>query len=198
MTREIPPVAVLVSHHVADYDAWKKAFDKYQSDRAQASCLGHHINRGADDPNMVYVYCPATDVDKVKAFVDSVELRNTMNEAGVDGPPTISLMTPKSADFIPDQKLPGVIVSHNVEDYDAWRAAYDGLAGFRKQSGVIGDAVNQEVGRPDRVIVYHQANEMDSLRTLIDSNELKEAMQRGGVSGPPDIRFVQVVDSAEY
>ena len=99
-----------------------------------------------------------------------------------------------SADFIPDQKLPGVIVSHNVEDYDAGAPPTMGLP----DSAVIGDAVNQELGRPDRVIVYHQANQMDSLRTLIDSNELKEAMQRGGVSGPPDIHFVQVVDSADY
>lgn len=198
MSNTLPPVAVLVAHRVANYDTWKKGFDDHQSARVEASCLGHHINRGADDPNMVYIYCPATDTDKVKAFVDSSELREIMQELGVQGPPTITLMTPKFADYIPDQKLPGIIVSHAVEDYDKWRAAYDDFDGFRKQSGVVGHAVNQELGKPNQVIVYHQANDMDSLKKFVDSTELKDTMQRAGVAGEPEIHFVEVDDFADY
>jgi hypothetical protein len=39
---------------------------------------------------------------------------------------------------------------------------------------------------------------MDSLRTLIDSTEVKDAMERGGVEGPPDVYFVEVVDFSDY
>ena len=198
MSTDLPPVAVLVSHRVADYDAWKSAFDDHESTRVNASFLGHHINRGADDPNMVYIYGPAADVDKTKAFMDSPDLAEIMREVGVEGPPTITFMTPQLADFIPDQKLPGVIVTHAVEDYDTWRAAYDDFDEVRKQSGIIGHAVNQELGKPNQVIIYHQANDMSTLRAFIDSAELKEVMQRAGVTGPPDIQFVEVVDFAEY
>jgi len=48
------------------------------------------------------------------------------------------------------------------------------------------------------VIVYHQANDMASLRAFLDSAELKEGMERAGVAEPPDIRFVEVSDFAEY
>jgi quinol monooxygenase YgiN len=198
MSNDIPPVALLISHRVADYDAWKQAFDDHKSARVDASCLGHHINRDADDPNMVYVYCPAADVDKAKALVDSPEMAEAMKNAGVEGPPTITLMTPKHSDFIADQKLPGMIVIHAVEDYDAWRAAYDDFDDIRKQHGIAGHAVNQELGKPNQVLVYHQANDMASLRAFIDSTELKEGMERAGVAGPPDIRFVEVSDFAEY
>jgi hypothetical protein len=39
---------------------------------------------------------------------------------------------------------------------------------------------------------------MSTLRAFLDSAELKEVMQRAGVTGPPDIQFVEVVDFAEY
>jgi hypothetical protein len=39
---------------------------------------------------------------------------------------------------------------------------------------------------------------MASLRAFLDSAELKEGMQRAGVSGAPDIRFVEADDFAEY
>ena len=97
MSMQIPPVAVLVAHRVADFDTFKKVFDGHQAARKEASCLGHDVNRGVDDPNMVYVYCPATDVDKLRDFVDSPELVQAMKAASVEGPPTITMMTPKSA-----------------------------------------------------------------------------------------------------
>ena len=198
MSQTIPPVATLVAHRISDWDTFKKVFDEHQGARKEASILGHHLNRGADDPNMVYVYCPATDVDKLKAFIDSAELRDAMNNAGVEGQPSITFMTPRSEDFIPDQNLPGMIVMHAVDDYDKWRIAYDDFDAFRKQSGIVGHAVNQELGKPHQVIVYHQANDMDTLRKFAASDELRERMKNGGVVGTPDIHFVQSVDFAEY
>jgi hypothetical protein len=178
MSQEIPPVAVLIRHRVADYDTWKKAFDDHQSARQEASCLGHHINRGADDPNM--------------------DLGEVMKNAGVEGPPTITFMTPMSADFIPDQKLAGIIITGAVEDYDKWRAVYDDFDAYRKANGIVGHAVNQELGKPNQVIVYQQANDIETLRKFADSAELKETMQKAGVVGPPDIQFVQFDDFANY
>jgi len=103
-----------------------------------------------------------------------------------------------SADFIPDRKLPGIIVTHTVQDYGAWRSVYDGFDDHRKRNGIVGHAVNQDLGAPNRVTVYHQAEDLGALRTLVASTELKDAMKRGGVVGVPDIRFVQVSDFANY
>ncbi len=198
MSPNLPPVATLVAHRVADYDAWKKVFDDHLPARKKAGCLGHHINRGADDPNMVYIYCPATDVDKVRAFLDSPDLEQVMKNAGVEDPPTVKVMRPMSADFIPDKKLAGLLVSHVVEDYDAWRKVYDDFDLYRKESGIVGHAVNQEFDEPNSVITYHQAESLNSIRAFVDSNELKERMRDGGVAEPIEMRFVEVVDFADY
>jgi hypothetical protein len=198
MIDTVPPVAMFVRHRVRDYDTWKKMFDDHMAARKAASCLGHHINRGADDPYKVYVYCPATDPQRLRAFVESADLPDVMKRAGVEGRPAVNLMKPMSVDIIPDRILAGIIVEHAVEDYDRWRIAYDDFDGFRKKCGIIGHAVNQELDDPNRVIVYHQAETPDSLRTFLESTELREAMQRAGVRGTPDSHYVQVADFGEY
>jgi quinol monooxygenase YgiN len=198
MNPTLPPVAVLIAHRVADYDTWKKAFDDHLPVRKEAGCLGHHINRGADDPNMVYVYSSATDAGSARGFLESPDLEDVMKKAGVEGPPRVHVMRPMSADFIPDKMLAGMIVSHAVEDYATWRKVYDDFDLFRKESGIVGHAVNQEFDDPNRVIVYHQAESLNTLRAFEGSNELKERMRDGGVAEPLEIRFVEVVDFADY
>jgi hypothetical protein len=69
---------------------------------------------------------------------------------------------------------------------------------MRKSFGVVGDAINQEWGNPNQVIVYNQCEDTDRMRSMAGSEELKEAMQRAGVSGPPKIHSIQSVDVAEY
>ena len=52
----LPPVAVLLSYRVADFDEWKAVFDANEKDRIDHGILGHHINRAEDDPNSLGVY----------------------------------------------------------------------------------------------------------------------------------------------
>ena len=197
MSNSIPPIAVLVQHRVADYEPRKEGFDGHQDKREEASCIGHDVLRAADDPNMVYVYCPGTNPEEFTAFLDSAELRDIMQRLGVEGPPTITLMKPISDDSI-QEALPAIIVNHTVEDYSRWRAVYDDFEAHRREQGIVGQAVNQEYGNPNQVIVYHQARDERTLRDFIASDELKQTMQRAGVSSEPEIHFVQMLEFKEY
>ncbi len=87
---------------------------------------------------------------------------------------------------------------HGVEDYDAWVEVYNAFDLHRKESGIVGHAVDRELDDPSNVIVYHQAEALTTLRAFVDSNELKERMREGGVKEPFEIRFVDAVDAAEY
>ncbi len=194
----LPPVSVLVGHRVADFDAWKAAFDAHTPARKEATCLGHYLKRGVDDPNVVYIYCLATDVDKLRAFLDSADLAEVMRNAGVEGTPEITVMQPMSRDLVAGRLLPGIIVIHDVADYDAWRPVYDGFDAFRRESGIIGHAVSRSLDDPRRVIVYHQAETEADLRSFAASPELERGMQQAGVVGEPDIRFIRVVGFDHY
>ncbi len=198
MSQDLPPLAMLVSHGIADYAKWKAVFDGHQEARKQASCLGHHILRGVDDPNRVTIYCLATDLNRVKAFLESSDLAEAMSESGVQGPPTVTLMRPSVRAFDLDKKLAGVIVRHRVEDYDTWRAVYDSFDAARTRAGIGGHAVSRDLENPSRVIVYHQADEVATLREFMKSPELREAMQKAGVTGATDIQFVETTELVEY
>ena len=45
---------------------------------------------------------------------------------------------------------------------------------------------------------YEEWARENLLRAFVESAELREVMQRAGVVGDPDVRFIQVVDFAGY
>lgn len=91
--RELP--AVIVSHAVADFDAW---LEEYKSDEADAmrqagGVIGHAVNRSMDNPNVAIVYHQAESFDALHALTSSDELRLVMKEAGVTSEPEFSYHT---------------------------------------------------------------------------------------------------------
>jgi hypothetical protein len=81
---------VMVTHHVKDFDAWKKAYDADSSRRTGAGLIQRGMTRGIDDPNMVGLLFAVTDLAKAKAAMTSPDMKKVMEAAGVDGPPTIT------------------------------------------------------------------------------------------------------------
>jgi hypothetical protein len=190
----LPAAAAVVTHEVADYDAWKRVFDEHASARRRAGILGTHINRGADDPNLVSVYLTAGDFGSIRGFLGADDLKATMLRAGVKGPPTVVLITPVEDMTVKDRPLPGAIVSHRVAAYDAWKQVFDADAGPRAQAGIVGHAVNRSFEDPNLVVVYLQTSTPDQIRSFVGSPRLKETMARAGVEGAPRIAFVQGAD----
>jgi hypothetical protein len=85
---------LMVTHHVKDFDTWKKAFDAEGDDaRATNGLVERALARGIDDPNTVTLLFAVTDMAKAKARVTSTELKKIMTDAGVDGPPQITWFT---------------------------------------------------------------------------------------------------------
>ncbi len=58
--------------------------------------------------------------------------------------------------------------------------------------------MNQSLDDPNQVVVYHQAETEDALARFSQSAELKAAMQAGGVSAPPQVRFLRSMPGAAY
>lgn len=85
------PGAIIV-HRVASYETWKKAFDGHAVARAEAGIIGHAVNRGVDDPNVVIVYLQSTTIDQIRQFAASPGLKETMAKAGVEGAPKIAFV----------------------------------------------------------------------------------------------------------
>jgi hypothetical protein len=85
---------IMVSHHVKDFGAWLKVYDKEGSaDRAQYGLIDRAMGRGVEDSNMVYLIFAVTDMEKAKARTSSPELKKMMEEAGVDSEPKVLAYT---------------------------------------------------------------------------------------------------------
>jgi hypothetical protein len=198
MNEQLPPAAAIVFHEVESFEAWKPKFDQHGGARKRAGILGHHINRGADDPNLLAVYMPARSREQLETFLADDDLRVVMKDAGVKGTPSIKIMRPMSIDLDMTRARAGLIVIHEVADYDRWRAVYDEVDPLRLDAGITGHAVNQLADDPKTVIIYHQSDSVDALQRFIESPKLKATMERAGVTSKPEATFWNALPSTSY
>ncbi len=84
--------AALSSFDVEDYARWKASFDGGAETRRRASIVGHGIHRDAARPNRVTVYLQAESAEKLRALLESSELRAAMRQAGASTPPAITYL----------------------------------------------------------------------------------------------------------
>jgi len=79
-----------ITHHVKDFEAWKKVFDaEGDSVRRANGLITRGIARNLQDSNTVSVLFEVSDMAKAKARASSPDLKKLMTDAGVDSPPTI-------------------------------------------------------------------------------------------------------------
>jgi heme-degrading monooxygenase HmoA len=90
LDREV--AAMVVIHKVADFDKWKAVYDGFDEARQKAGIIGEAVNRDMKDENNVIVLHQAENIDALKAFVESEDLKKAMKEAGVEGKPTIIMV----------------------------------------------------------------------------------------------------------
>jgi uncharacterized protein YeaO (DUF488 family) len=81
---------LLVRHRVKDFPSWKTAYDEDLPQRQKAELSELRVLHAAEDPNDVTLLFQAADVPKARAFATSAALKETMQKAGVVGPPEIT------------------------------------------------------------------------------------------------------------
>lgn len=91
-----------------------------------------------------------------------------------------------------------VLVIHKVEDFDRWKPAYDEHGAVRKANGSKGAFVFRNTDDPNQLVVITQWENLESAKNFAESKNLKEAMQKGGVSGKPDIYYLEEIERTPY
>jgi phage terminase Nu1 subunit (DNA packaging protein) len=84
-----------------------------------------------------------------------------------------------------------VIVRHKVADYDRWKEAFDNHLSARKAAGEVASKVLQSVDDLREVTILLDWDSLERARRFAGSDDLKQVMQRAGVVGEPDVRFLQ-------
>ena len=80
-------------------------------------------------------------------------------------------------------------VRHTVADFDKWKVVFEEVEPFRKSLGSPGSHVVRNFTNQNELLVITDWQTKDQGIKFGQSPELKEAMGRAGVTGPPEITF---------
>ena len=83
-----------------------------------------------------------------------------------------------------------ILVQQSVEDFEKWKSLFDEDEPFREAGGSKGGLVLRNADDPNHVTVLLEWDSLESARAFASSDELRERMQRAGVTGPPALFFL--------
>jgi heme-degrading monooxygenase HmoA len=92
-----------------------------------------------------------------------------------------------------------VIVRHRVQDFATWKPVFDEHGAARRKHGATGHQLYRSQSDPNEVTIVNTFATLDGAQAFINDPSLPEAMQRAGVTGPPEIHVTEqyeVVDHA--
>ena len=90
--------------------------------------------------------------------------------------------------------MPYLLVRANVEDYETWKPGFDEHAATREENGSKGGNLFRSADDPNEVVIILAWNDLEEARRFASSEDLREAMQRHGVVGQPDIYFLEEIE----
>ena len=89
--------------------------------------------------------------------------------------------------------MPSLLIRHHVADYPAWKAVFDEHEPARRANGSQGGWLFRSAADPNEVLLLLAWDDLERARLFVDSDELREAMARAGVTDRPDIWFLEDV-----
>jgi heme-degrading monooxygenase HmoA len=88
--------------------------------------------------------------------------------------------------------VPFVLITlHKVEDYAKWKTEFDSGMDMRKEAGEKSYQVFHIDDDSNNLAILFEWDNLDNARKFMESNKLREKMQKGGVIGEPEIRFLE-------
>ena len=88
-------------------------------------------------------------------------------------------------------------VRHKVNDYEAWKKVFDEFIETRKAGGEKGFVIWRGADDPNNLFIIFEWDSEENAHKFMNSEELKAAMQKGGVAEQPEIDFVTLADKGE-
>lgn len=86
-----------------------------------------------------------------------------------------------------------MLVQHKVKDFAAWKKVYDSVADLRASNGELSDQIYRDASDPNKLTLIFEWDSLANAQKYANSPELKAAMERAGVEGPPNIYFLNEV-----
>jgi len=106
---------------------------------------------------------------------DSAANDSTTNAATTATAPSAIVTTPQNM----------LIVTHKVADFDKWLTSYESNDSLRLANGIHSYVIGRGVTDPNMILVATKVDDIEKAKAFGKSASLKQAMQKGGVTGKP-------------
>ncbi len=83
-----------------------------------------------------------------------------------------------------------VLVHHQVNDYPAWKSAFDAALEWRHKHGEQSCRIFHVPGKVDELTLLFEWDSLEHARAFLASDELKQRMARAGVKGEPTVEYL--------
>jgi quinol monooxygenase YgiN len=77
-----------------------------------------------------------------------------------------------------------VLITHDVEDYDAWKVIFDIAAPIRKEAGEISYQVLRYEQEPNKIVHFSKWSSLSSAKLFFESPEIIKIRKQAGVKTP--------------
>jgi len=86
-------VYIHIRHQVENYAIWREGFDNHAPAREAGGATDEvFVFRNVEDPNEITIILGWSDLDKARAFTQSVSLKGAMQNAGVTSTPEVRIL----------------------------------------------------------------------------------------------------------
>ena len=86
--------------------------------------------------------------------------------------------------------MPALLIRHRVTDVARWRPVFDELETTLHAHGCLGRQLFRNADIPNETLILLTWDGLDRARLYAQSDDLREAMRRSGVTDEPDLWFL--------
>ena len=94
--------------------------------------------------------------------------------------------------------MASLFVRITVADYARWKPVFDEHEAVRREYGFTGHSVHRDADDPSVVIIALRVTDISRAKEFVASEDLRSAMERSGVLGPPEIWFAEDIEDKRY
>ena len=83
-----------------------------------------------------------------------------------------------------------VVISHEVKNYSDRKKVFDADEVNRSKAGFKSTGLYHSFDNPNKITIIGEAPNLEAINGFMSNPALKEAMEKGGVIGMPDVKIL--------
>jgi hypothetical protein len=84
-----------------------------------------------------------------------------------------------------------MLVRHKVSDFAKWKPVYDAYLSARQKAGLKEKQLFRNADDRNEVLLLFLVEDLDKAKVFTASDDLRQAMEKAGVSDKPDVYFLE-------